>query len=134
LGIPSIALSQHISSDGPIQWDTARHWAPDIIRRAMAAGWTANVLLNVNFPDLPPDQVKGVAVSSQGKRKIGDELVERVDPRGQPYYWIGGQRLEDPGVAGSDLEAVYRGQVAVTPLGVDFTHQATLAKMAAVFS
>jgi 5'-nucleotidase len=134
LGIPSIALSQHISGEGPIQWDTARHWAPDIIRRAMAAGWTANVLLNVNFPDLPADRVKGVAVSSQGKRKIGDELVERVDPRGQPYYWIGGQRLEDPGVAGSDLEAVYNGQIAVTPLGVDFTHQATLSKMAAVFS
>ena len=133
LGIPSIALSQHIVGDGPIKWDTARHWAPDIIRRAVAAGWTANVLLNVNFPDLPADQVSGVAITSQGKRKIGDELVERVDPRGQPYYWVGGQRLEDPGVAGSDLEAVYSGRVAVTPLGVDLTHQATLAKMAAVF-
>lgn len=134
LGIPSIALSQHIAGEGPIQWNTARHWAPDIIRRAMEAGWASNVLLNVNFPDLPADQVTGVAVASQGKRKIGDELVQRVDPRGQPYYWIGGQRLEDPGLAGTDLAAVYRGQVAVTPLGVDFTHQATLSKMAAVFS
>lgn len=133
LGISSIALSQHIASDGPIKWDTAKVWAPDIIRRAMAAGWTRNVLLNINFPDLPADKVTGVAVASQGKRKIGDELVKRIDPRGQPYYWIGGQRLEDPGVAGSDLEAVYRGQVAVTPLGVDFTHQATLSKLAACF-
>jgi 5'-nucleotidase len=134
LGIPSIALSQHSVGEGAVKWETARHWAPDIIRRAMAAGWSANVLLNINFPDLPADQVTGVAVSSQGKRKIGDELVERVDPRGQPYYWIGGQRLEDPGLAGTDLEAVYRGQVAVTPLGVDLTHQATLARMADFFS
>jgi len=133
LGIPSIALSQHIAGDGPIKWETARHWAPDIIRRAVAAGWPVNVLLNVNFPDLPADRVTGVAVAGQGKRKIGDELVERIDPRGQPYYWIGGQRLEDPGIEGSDLEAVHRGKVSVTPLGVDFTHQATLAKMASLF-
>lgn len=133
LGIPSIALSQHIIRDEPVKWDTARHWAPDIIRRLVASGWPENVLININFPDLPADQVTGVAVASQGKRKIGDELVERIDPRGQPYYWIGGQRLEDPGRAGTDLEAVYRGQVAVTPLGVDFTHQATLSKLAASF-
>jgi 5'-nucleotidase len=133
LGIPSIALSQHIASDGPIKWDTARRWAPDIIRRAVAAGWPRNVLLNINFPDLPPDEVSGVAVASQGKRKIGDELVERTDPRGQPYYWIGGQRLEDPGLEGTDLEAIYRGQVSLTPLGVDFTHQATLSKLASLF-
>lgn len=134
LGIPSIALSQHIASDGPVKWETAKAWAPDIIRRLAAAGWAANVLMNVNFPDLPADQVKGVAMASQGKRKIGDELVERIDPRGQRYYWIGGQRTEDPGLAGTDLEAVYQGRVAVTPLGADLTHQASLAKMAAFFS
>lgn len=134
LGIPSIALSQHIASDGPVKWDTAKAWAPDIIRKLAASGWPANVLMNINFPDLPADQIKGVAMASQGKRKIGDELVERIDPRGQPYYWIGGQRAEDPGLAGTDLEAVYQGKVAVTPLGVDLTHQATLAKMAAFFS
>jgi 5'-nucleotidase len=92
------------------------------------------VLININFPDLPPDQVSGVVVASQGKRKLGDELVERIDPRGVPYYWIGGQRIEDPGLEGSDLAAVYAGKVAVTPLGVDFTHRATLAAMTALFA
>jgi len=134
LGIPSIALSQHIAGEGPAKWETAKVWAPDIIRGMAAHGWPANVLMNVNFPDLPADQVRGVSLASQGKRKIGDELVERIDPRGQPYYWIGGLRAEDPGLAGTDLEAVYHGRVAVTPLGVDLTHQATLAKMAAFFS
>jgi len=134
LGIPSIALSQHIVGDTPIKWDTARHWAPEVIRRLAAEGWPSNVLINVNFPDIPADKVTGIAVADQGKRKIGDELVERIDPRGQPYYWIGGQRLEDPGLEGTDLAAVYQGKVAVTPLGTDFTNRATLAAMATLFA
>ena len=133
LGIPSIALSQHIVGDTPIKWDTGRHWAPEVIRRLAAEGWPPNVLINVNFPDLAADRVGGIIVADQGKRKIGDELVERIDPRGQPYYWIGGQRLEDPGVEGTDLAAVYEGKVAVTPLGTDFTHRGTLAAMASLF-
>jgi 5'-nucleotidase len=133
LGIPSIALSLQINSEAPPRWATAEHWAPQIIRRLAAMGWARNVLMNVNFPDVSADQVSGVAVARQGKRKLGDELVERTDPRGQPYYWIGGQRLEDPGLAGTDLEAVYRGRVVVTPLCVDFTHDRTLKEMGALF-
>jgi 5'-nucleotidase len=134
LGIPSIALSQHVAGEGPIKWETGRHWAPDVIRRLAAQGWPDNVLINVNFPDVPADQVGGIVAASQGKRKLGDELVERIDPRGQPYYWIGGQRLEDAGILGSDLEAVYQGKVSVTPLGADFTHQSTLATFKALFA
>ena len=133
LGIPSIALSLQINSDAAPRWATAEHWAPGIIKKLAAAGWQRNVLMNVNFPDVAADQVNGVAAARQGKRKIGDELVERTDPRGQPYYWIGGQRLEDPGLSGTDLEAIHRGYVVVTPLGVDFTHDNTLAQMAALF-
>jgi 5'-nucleotidase len=132
LGIPSIALSQHCNGEQP-RWSTAEHWAAPLIRRLAAAGWPRNVLINVNFPDLPHDQVEGVTLARQGKRKLGDELVERVDPRGQPYYWIGGQRLEDAGLVGTDLAAIHQGRVAVTPLCVDFTHQATLHDMAALF-
>jgi 5'-nucleotidase len=133
LGIPSIAFSQQCNGDHPVKWSTTEHWAPDLIRRVVAAGWPRNVLINVNFPDRLHDQVTGIAVAKQGKRKIGDELVERIDPRGQPYYWIGGQRLEDPGLEGTDLEAIHRGKVVVTPLCVDFTHVATLQKMTALF-
>jgi len=132
LGIPSIALSQQCGGVGPVPWSTVEHWAPDLIRKLAATGWPRNVLMNVNFPDLPPDKVTGIAAAAQGKRKLGDELVERVDPRGQPYYWIGGQRLEDPGLKGSDLEAIHAGKVVVTPLCVDFTHRTTLGKLAAL--
>ena len=54
--------------------------------------WPEDVLINVNFPDLVADEVQGVRVATQGKRKIGDTLLERTDPRGEPYLWIGALR------------------------------------------
>lgn len=133
LGIPSIAFSQHLSGDHPVKWSTAEHWAGQIIRRITAVGWPRNVLINVNFPDVAHGHVSGVEVVRQGKRKLGDELAERVDPHGQPYYWIGGQRAEDRGHPGTDLEAVCRGMVAVTPLCVDFTSRDAMDKLTTAF-
>lgn len=133
LGVPSIALSQQMTSDQPIRWKTAEHWAAGIIRKVTAAGWPDNVLINVNFPDCDVDQVTGITVGRQGKRRFSDELTERVDPRGQFYYWIGGQREEDPGDPGTDLNAIAGYKVAVTPLCVDFTSHETLDRLASVF-
>ncbi len=97
LGVPSIAFSQLVNGDDPVCWATAEHWAGEILRRVTAVGWPSNVLINVNFPDLPKNQVTGIEVVRQGKRKLGDDLAERVDPRGQTYFWVGAQRTEDPG-------------------------------------
>jgi len=134
LGIPAIAFSQHTTPDHPIRWSTAEHWAPEIIRRATAFGWGRNVLINANFPDVVAAQVSGIEVTRQGKRKIGDQLAERLDPRGEPYIWIGAQRTEDRGAAGTDLEAIYRGAVSVTPLCVDLTDHESMRALAPVFA
>ena len=134
LGIASIALSQFLRPDHPVHWSTAEHWAPRVIRTLCAAGWGENVLMNLNFPDVLPTQVSGVEVVRQGKRKIGDELIERLDPRGEPYVWIGAQRAEDPSQAGTDIEAVLRGAVAVTPLCVDLTHGETMGALRTLFA
>lgn len=133
LGVPSIAFSQQFEGNDPVRWSTAEHWAGEIIRRVTRVGWPRNVLINVNFPDLQHDQVQGVEVVRQGKRKLGDELCERLDPRGQAYFWVGGQRTEDRGVPGTDLEAVCRGFVSVTPLCVDFTSVTAMKNLAMVF-
>ena len=133
LGIPAIALSQFLRPDQPVHWSTAEHWGPLVIRRACSVGWGKNVLMNVNFPDLLHSQVSGIEVVRQGKRKIGDELIERHDPRGEPYVWIGAQRAEDPTEPGTDIEAVLRGAVAVTPLCVDLTHGQTMAALKPLF-
>lgn len=133
LGIPAIALSQFINHPHPVKWATAEHWAPDIIRRVMAVGWGKNVLMNINFPDVVQSQVSGIEVTRQGKRKLGDNIVERADPRGEPYVWIGAQRAEERSTPGTDIEAVYRGAVSVTPLCFDLTDRDTMLALGTVF-
>jgi 5'-nucleotidase len=133
MGIRSIALSQQISPDHPVKWATAEHHAPLVLKRLVAQSWPANVLVNVNFPDVLHGSVTGVQAARQGKRKIGDQIAERVDPRGVPYIWIGGQRTEDRSAEGTDLWAIHEGKVTLTPLCVDLTHGHTLAALEKVF-
>lgn len=134
LGVPSIALSQEGKAGETIQWGTAEQFAPDLIRRLVSTGWGRNVLLNVNFPDCAAADVSGIEVVRQGKRKIGEELAERIDPRGEPYVWIGAQRLEDRAETGTDLEAVFRGAISVTPLCIDLTHRDTMDRLRTVLA
>jgi 5'-nucleotidase len=129
LGVPAIALSQHMKRGHPVKWATAEEHAPLVIRRLAKAGWPANTLINVNFPDVPADAVKGVVAARQGRHKIGDELVERLDPRGVHYYWIGSMRLEDATAKGTDIAACQDGYIAVTPLYLDLTHRAMLRRL-----
>jgi 5'-nucleotidase len=133
LDLPSIAFSQFYASGGQPRWDTAEAFAPEVIRRLVAAPWPRNTMINVNFPDLPPETVSGIAVARQGRRKIGDNLEERVDPRGVPYYWIGPTRDETPKKHGTDIAAVRAGAVAVTPVYLDFTHMPALEELRKIF-
>lgn len=133
LKIPAIALSQVRRNGHDVPWSTARQHAADIVRRVVALDWPGNVLMNVNFPDVPHDRVTGVDVTRQGRRKIGEMLNRGVDPRGNPYIWIGTERDEDPSFPGSDLEAVHAGAISITPLGLDLTHQCTMTALRKIF-
>lgn len=136
LGVPSIALSQVIGFDRsrPIQWACAAAHGPDVIRRLVEAGWPANVLINVNFPPVAPDQVTGVRVCHHGRRGVGNLFVEqRVDARGNDYFWLGYRRSPEPPEADSDIEAVYAGAISVTPLHLDLTHYDTQANLRRAF-
>jgi 5'-nucleotidase len=126
LGIRSIALSQCVTHGQKARWSTAEHHGADVIRKLVAVRWPKGVLLNVNFPDVPADKVTGVGATAQGRRKIGGELERRLDPRGVPYYWVGTVRIEEPSRKGSDLAAVNRGAISVTPLSLDLTHKPTI--------
>lgn len=129
LGVRSIALSQVYDDPHPVEWGTARRFAPELIARLWAAEWGEGVLVNVNFPACPPAGVRGIAVTCQGRRKIGDQLVERIDPRGEPYIWIGVARREETDVEGTDLWAVARGYVSVTPVRLDLTAETALPRL-----
>jgi 5'-nucleotidase len=129
LHIPAIALSQVRKNGVPVRWSTAAHYGVDVIQRLVAEGWPGNVLMNVNFPDVPHDHVQGIEATRQGRRKIGGRLNNGIDPRGHPYIWIGTERDEDPSFSGSDLEAVHANQISITPLCLDFTHRPTLTAL-----
>lgn len=135
LGIPSVALSQAIEGYGghlEAPFETAVAHAPALLKRLLAVGWPPNVLLNLNFPWVSPDLVKGVAVTRQGWRDQWETSAERrMDLRGRAYYWIGYHGSQSKPNEGDDLLAILNGQISVTPLHVDFTHEPTRERLAA---
>jgi 5'-nucleotidase len=134
LGVPAVALSQHYARAAAPRWETGEKHAVEVLRRLTSTPWPRNTLINVNFPDAMPDAVTGIVVTRQGRRKIGDNLVERIDPRGVPYYWIGPMRDEAPNDPGTDLAAVNAGAVSVTPIFLDFTNVPALAALEKLFA
>src|SRR6266852_1165436 len=133
LEVPAIAFSQHYAERRKIPWATAGAHAPEVIRRLTGLRWPRDTLINVNFPAVPPGEVAGISATRPGRRKIGVCVVERVDPRGRPYYWIGPMREEWPDIPGTDLHAVTTGKVSITPICLDFTNSPALAELKKVF-
>lgn len=129
LGMRSIALSQISEPNARTRWETAERHAADVIRRVTAASWPRDVFVNVNFPDVPADEVTGVRVVALGRRKLGEQLEERVDPRGHRYYWIGPMRDEEQGASDTDFAAVNDGAISVTPVQLTATSAAAMASL-----
>ncbi len=132
LGVPAVALSQafDFGPESHIHWETAETHAPGILRELMAASWPENVLININFPDLPPDSVRGVEVTRLGARNEQMMNVQRrTDPGGRDYYWLGFEERPAPPPEGVDIRAVNEGRISVTPLHVDLTHDETRERL-----
>jgi 5'-nucleotidase len=133
IGVPSIALSQaHKGGEGPdVRWDCAEAHAPDLIKKILAAGIAPGALVNVNFPACAADQVAGVAVTTQGRRDTQLlRIDERRDGRGNPYYWLVFARGGFTPEAGTDIDAIARNRISVTPLRLDLTDEATRGRYA----
>jgi len=136
LGIPSIALSQAFgpeTRENP-HWATAETHAPPIVSRLIESGFGNGTLFNVNFPDCPPEDVAGVALTRQGRRVPDWARVEsRHDARGFPYYWIGFRRSDMHSAEGTDLAAMEEKRISVTPLSLDLTDEPARQRLAGVF-
>jgi 5'-nucleotidase len=119
--IPSVAIS--VGAFGAdIDFVPASAFAALLARNVLAHRLSSEVLLNVNVPALPLAKIKGIAVTRLGKRQYQDQLVERLDPYGQPYYWLGGPAAVAAEVDPStDLGALSEGKISVTPVHLDFT-------------
>ena len=132
LNIPSIALSLSFVNRKVLHWPTVEMHAPDLIRRLVAIGWPKDVLLNVNFPDVPHHAVRGVEVVPQGRRDFTNlQIDERIDARERPYYWIGFRPTQGAPDRNSDLGATDHGHIAVTTLHMDLTERRALKALKA---
>ena len=133
MSIPAIALSQAlIRFDHHVEasFATAEAHGPALLRSLLKAGWPEDVILNVNFPPVSPDRVRGVDVTAQGARDQHHLKFERrSDLRGRDYYWLGFEGAVSAPPAGVDLAAVSEGKISVTPLHINLTHFAALATL-----
>ena len=136
-GVPSIAISQAYARQGlgaGVPFAGAEAWAERVLKPLVARKMPPNTLVNVNFPALEPDEIKGVRVCRQGLRDYGRlRIIERTDPRGFAYFWFGlAPTVETPGHK-TDLEAIADGYVTVTPLHLDLTFEPAMADLEGLF-
>lgn len=127
LGFPSLA----ISLVGKTHFATAAHYAAQLVRGMMVHPLPADQILNVNVPDLPLDQIKGIRVTRLGNRHRAESVICSEDPRGQPIYWIGPPGSQQDAGEGTDFAAIEQGYVSITPLTIDMTAYSSLAGLGA---
>lgn len=124
LGIPSVALSQLRTYQKHTHWEASEAHLPGLLREILASPWLPGRFLNVNVPNLPPDEIAGVRITRQGQRPPGGFMpMRREDERFVPYFWI---RIRPQPVRfeeGTDLEAISSGFISVTPMQLDNTCQ-----------
>lgn len=121
-GVPGIAVSLDSKpGHGELDYDPAGRVAAKVAAQVIAKSLPEGVLLNVNVPCLPEGEIKGIQITRQGLRVYQDALDARKDPRGRPYYWIGGDFPTGVAEDGADFGTLAEGFVSVTPLQLDLT-------------
>ena len=141
-GVRSIAMSQVMDpvrgrKDGSREdyFAAARVWGTKVLAPLLDTPLPDRTLVNVNFPALAPDRIKGIRAVRQGFHDYSrGTVVEGRDPRGFQYYWFGLEAIEHTLDHGTDLEAIDEGYIAVTPLQLDLTHHASLGALADRFA
>src|SRR5690606_28078227 len=114
LGIPSMAVS--LAGGRGAHFETAAHFACRLVERFRDGAPAANVLLNVNVPDLPLEQVEGMEVTRLGKRHKAEPIVRATTPRGDTVYWVGAAGAAQDAGEGTDFHAIANRRVSITPL------------------
>lgn len=120
LGLPSIAVS--LAGPRCAHYETAGMIAKILVERLREQPLTSETILNVNVPDLPFTELRGIQVTRLGTRHLAEPMVKSIDPRGRKIYWVGQPGPEQDAGPGTDFYAVNMGYVSVTPLHLDLTH------------
>ena len=129
LGIQSIAVS--LGGREAFDFGPAAAFTGELLRSLQDVRLPRNTLLNVNVPPLPRSLIKGVQLTRQGQRRYGDTIIEKTDPRGRKYYWIGGGEMDlvDDG-GDTDIGAIAREMISITPLHLDLTNYSSFDELA----
>jgi len=122
-GLRGIAVSldtpdKHLSN---INYGPAASIARRVLLEVLQNEFPKSIFLNINIPYLQENEIRGIRITRQGLRIYRDLLVERYDPHGTPYYWIGGEAPTGVPEAGTDIDALKQGYVSITPLHLDLT-------------
>jgi 5'-nucleotidase len=136
LGKPAVAISLNtdgMRGEGARHFETAGHFARVIVERLFATPLGRATILNVNVPNIPLADVKGIKVTRLGNRHRSESVIKAEDPRGRPVYWVGPAGAGQDAGPGTDFHAVAHGYVSVTPLAVDLTNHAALDSLRSWF-
>jgi len=128
LGLPALAVSL-VFNERPVHYATAAEAVALLIDRLRKDPLPADTILNINVPDLPWEEIRGLEVTRLGQRHRAEPVVKTRDPRGRPMYWIG---LAGPGQdagPGTDFDAIRRGFISITPIHVDLTRYQALEQV-----
>jgi 5'-nucleotidase len=124
LGVPAIAVSL-VGKHG-VHFETAAQVARELVQRFQRQGFGGPVLLNVNVPDIPLAELKGLKVTRLGRRHKAEPVIKQLSPRGDTVYWVGPAGGAADAGEGTDFHAVAEGYASVTPLQIDLTHTAEI--------
>ncbi len=126
MGVPAFAVSLEATSFKTEDFRIAAAYSADLAATILARGLPTDTFLNVNVPTGAPC---GVRLTRQGRRRYTDAIVEKIDPRGRKYYWLGAGELDFQDIEGTDSHAVRRGFISVTPLHLDLTNNRSFAAL-----
>jgi 5'-nucleotidase len=127
LGLPAIAIS--LAGPRCEHYDTAALVAKSLVEHLRTQPLTSDTILNVNVPDLPFSELRGIQVTRLGTRHVAEPTIKAVDPRGRKIFWIGAPGPEQDAGPGTDFYAVNSGYVSITPLHFDLTHYKVLDEL-----
>ncbi len=127
MDVPAIAISvtNHLAANFDYAKDVAKKFSQLVVKNGLPKG----TLLNINVPDLPREEIKGILLTKQGKSKWDDIYEERKDPYGNNYYWLTGSLIEADADLEIDQHAIKSNYVSVTPIHFDLTDYKTYDEM-----
>jgi 5'-nucleotidase len=135
-GLPGLAVSLDSPDNhlGVLDYQPAAEYARQVAIRMIKKEFPKEVVINLNIPYLPLEEIKGLQVTRQGLRVYHDELLKRDDPRGVPYYWLGGDPPGGIPDQGTDYGAIKRGFASLTPLNLDLTAEDSMDQISKIFT